>query len=237
MAYSDDVLKAKASPPPKTAKPRTREDERARRKGMQSNPNGGKRRSAMSVTMVSAINAAEQEAAELEAMKKRERLLIRAMIGGFLLLVLGLARQHNPDDHGLDQQGLGGDGSLRGSPSLEWQGDRPNMAQHLTLESENSAEEVHTKSILESPEDKKYEQYVDLVDYDNNSSAASGNSQDADAETAGEVDESNAEHVSTESEESTIESQEEFEEKASGEEEFPVDPLESRLEAAEGDGN
>ncbi|KAL3930248.1 MAG: hypothetical protein SGBAC_011847 [Bacillariaceae sp.] len=237
MAYSDDVLKAKASPPPKTAKPRTREDERARRTGMQSKPNGGKRRSEMSVTMVSAMNAAEQEAAELEAMKKRERLLIRAMIGGFLLLVLGLARQHNPDDHSFDQQEPGGDGSLRGSPSLEWQGDRPNIAQHLTLASENPAEQVHTKSILESPEDKKYEKYLDLVDYGNTSSAASGNSQDADAETSGEVDETTAEAVSTDNEDSTIESQEEIEETASEEEEYPVDPLESRLEAAEGDGN
>jgi len=252
MAYSDDVLKAKASPNVKNSKPRTREDERSRRKVKLNN--GGKRKSAMSVTMVAAINAAEQEAAELEAMQKRERLLIRAMIGGFLLLVLGLARQHNPDDHGLNQQGIGGDvdGSLRGSPSLEWQGDRPNVAQHLTLETENS-QDVHTKSISSessSPKDAKYDKYMDLVDLDdnNNNSRASGNSQDAtdaaDAETVDELDESesfNIEDVSTESEDMTIQSLDEIEEKSLGdeveEEEYPVDELDGRVETAEGDGH
>ncbi|CAJ1941604.1 unnamed protein product [Cylindrotheca closterium] len=242
-AYSDneDVLKAKASPEVKHNNSKLpRKDQKARRKGKQIGRKGGR---AMSVTKLNAINAAEHEAAEQEAMQKRERLLIRAMIGGFLLLVLGLARQHNPDDNpnGLNNQG---DPSLRGSPSLEWQGDRPNMAQHLTLETENS-EDFHTKSILDSTEeDEKYDQYMDLVDNNENSnSTVSDNSQDAgeaEPETLDEqpnYSESNAEDVSTESEDVTIESQDTVvEERPSGDERYKVDPIEGRLQTVEGDG-
>ena len=237
--YSDDVLKAKASPKVKMSKPsRTREEERSRRKARQSKrmtgKNGG---SPMTVGVVSAIQAAEQEAAEIEAMQKRERLLIRAMVGGFLLLVLGLAHQHNPDDHGFEVEL--DNGSLRGSynPSLEWEGDRPNIAQHLTMESED---DVQTKSSSASPEEEtKYGQYLDMADLDGNVDTLSGFSQDSEMESLDQLNEvsessSTGNEISTESEDSTMEFKDEEEEQISlGEEEHPVDQLDGRLETAE----
>lgn len=234
--YSDDVPNVKASPSVKMNKPpRTREYESSERKGNQSKRNGHP----MTVEVVAAINAAEQEAAEMEAMQRRERLLIRAMIGGFLLLVLGLARQHNPDDHGLNEGFGGDDGSLRGSSSFEWQGNRPNVAQHLTLGGDDS-QDFHVKEISVSSEDEEgYYQYLDMIDYEK---ASGSDSQDSNMESLDHLNESfTNKEVSIESEDSAIKSEspskDEEEQKPAGDEDYPIDAIDGRLETAEENGN